>query len=131
MQKDFDRWNEAKKHIDASTFSHYVHMREVWWCSLGVNVGREEDGSAELFERPVLIINKFNRDMVLVVPLTTTAKRTPYHFVFRHRGGEVAALLSQLRLVSTKRLKRRVFRMSEPLFDEMRSALQRMIGSGS
>jgi len=27
-------WNEAKKKIDQSHFTEFVHMREVWWCSL-------------------------------------------------------------------------------------------------
>jgi mRNA interferase MazF len=130
MTKDFDGWNEAKKQIDRLPFTNYVHIREVWWCALGVNIGREENGSKGFFERPVLIVNKFNRDMVLVIPLTTSLKRTPYHIVVPHSGGEAAAVLSQLRLVSTKRLKRRMFRIPDPLFDEIRSAVQRMIGSG-
>lgn len=130
MAKDFDRWNEAKKDIEQVTFDKFVHAREVWWCSLGVNIGREEDGNADFFERPVLVINKFNRDMVLVVPLTTSPKRTPYHFRLAYNGSEVAAVLSQLRLVSTKRLRRRMWRVAEPVFDEIRSAVQRMIGGG-
>jgi len=35
--------------------------------------------------------------------LTTTPKRTPYHFLIPYNGSEVALVLSQLRLVSTKR----------------------------
>jgi mRNA interferase MazF len=127
--KDFDRWNEAKKRVERSTFTEYVHTREVWWCSLGLNVGREQDGDAS-FERPVLILRKFNREMVLVIPLTTSTKRTPYHFIFPYNATEVAAVLSQVRLVSTKRLKRRMYRMPDPLFDELRSAVQQMIGAG-
>ena len=130
MQKDFDRWNEAKKEIDRTSFRPLVHIREVWWCSLGVNVGREEDGNEEFFERPVLVLNKFNRDMVLAIPMTTTPKRTPYHFLIPYNDTEVALVLSQLRLVSTKRLKRRMYQMPDPLFDEVRSAVQRMIAAG-
>jgi len=130
MQKDFDRWNVAKKQIDGSAFTQLVHIREVWWCSLGVNVGREENGNEEFFERPVLILNKFNRDMVLAIPMTTTVRRTPYHFLIPYNGTEVALVLSQLRLVSTKRLKRRMFQMPEPLFDQVRAAVQRMIAAG-
>ena len=130
MQKDFDRWNVAKKQIDGSAFTQLVHIREVWWCSLGVNVGREENGNEEFFERPVLILNKFNRDMVLAIPMTTTVRRTPYHFLIPYNGTEVALVLSQLRLVSTKRLKRRMFQMPEPLFDQVRAAVQRMIATG-
>jgi mRNA interferase MazF len=130
MQKDFDRWNDTKKQIEQSHFTEFVHMREVWWCSLGVNVGAEENGNEEFFERPVLILNKFNSDMVLAIPMSTTIKRTPYHFVIPYNDTQVALLLSQLRLVSTKRLKRRMYQMADPLFDKVRAAVQRMIASG-
>ena len=39
--KDFDTWNMLKKHIHQKRFSAFVHAREVWWCSLGLNVGTE------------------------------------------------------------------------------------------
>ena len=79
MQKDFDRWNEKKKRINRSAFIDYVNEREVWWCTLGVNVGSEQDGSLDVFERPILVVRKFNKDTVLVVPLTSSPGRTPYH----------------------------------------------------
>jgi len=131
MHKDFDHWNDEKKNIEHTAFIDFVHMREVWWCTLGVNLGREQDGNDEFFERPVLVVRKFNQDMVLVVPLTSQPKHTPYHFVFPYNGMQVAAVISQLRLVSTKRLKRRMFRMPEPLFEQIRVAIQRMIVSGT
>jgi len=55
--KRFDEWIKQKKKLDShdSTDSLYVKEREVWWISIGVNVGAEIDGKNELFERPVLI----------------------------------------------------------------------------
>jgi mRNA interferase MazF len=69
MEKDFDRWNKKKKTLHQTHFTHFVHEREVWWCALGANVGVEADGKHDNFERPVLVLRKFNRDAVLVVPL--------------------------------------------------------------
>lgn len=79
MLKDFDTWNTLKKHIDQKQFLAFVHAREVWWCSLGLNVGHEQDGKHAAFERPILVLRKFNRESVLVVPITSQLKRTPYH----------------------------------------------------
>ena len=62
--KDFDTWNALKKHIHQKRFLAFVHAREVWWCSLGLNVGTEQDGKHTAFERPVLILRKFNRESV-------------------------------------------------------------------
>ncbi len=42
--------------------------------SIGKNVGREQNGSGRDFERPVLIIKKWNNEMVWGVPLSTKQK---------------------------------------------------------
>jgi hypothetical protein len=84
MAKDFDRWNGKKKELNGTEFSGYVHEREVWWCALGVNVGVEADGKHDNFERPVLIVRKFSRDSVLIIPLTTRTQIRPYHVMFEH-----------------------------------------------
>jgi hypothetical protein len=70
MQKDFDTWNNLKKEIHTKDIRRFCDPREIWWCSIGINIGSEEDGKNKLFERPVLIIRVFNRHMVRIVPLT-------------------------------------------------------------
>lgn len=117
MKKDFDKWNEKKKKIHNRVFNVFVHTREVWWCALGTNVGVEADGKHDNFERPVLVVRKFSREAVLVVPVTTKVKRdNVYHAVYLHEGREFSAVLSQLRLISTKRLIRKVFVMDSGTF---------------
>ena len=125
--KDFDTWNQLKKLIHQKEFSAFVHAREVWWCSLGLNVGTEQDGKHDAFERPVVILRKFNRESVLIAPITSQLKRTPYHVRFTHDGTEYAIIISQVRLISTRRLRRRMFRMPEDKFAGVLSALQRML----
>ena len=127
MSKDFNRWNKKKKTLNEEEFNGFVHEREVWWCALGVNVGVEADGKHENFERPVLILKKFNRDSVLVVPLTSRAKPNPYQWPFSHRGELYAAVISQIRLISTKRLLRRMYRMSGSGFDDIKRLVMLMI----
>ena len=129
--KDFDQWNALKKHIHQKRFLAFVHAREVWWCSLGLNVGTEQDGKHTAFERPVLILRKFNRESVLIAPITSQLKRTPYHVRFTHDGTEYAVIISQVRLISTRRLRRRIFRMPEDTLGAVLSALQQMIGQGT
>jgi mRNA interferase MazF len=127
MEKDFDRWNARKKFLHASRFSDFVHEREVWWCALGVNIGVEADGKHGDFERPVLVLMKFNRDSVLVVPLTSRPKPNPYQMPFRHAGKLYAAVFSQLRMVSTKRLLRKMYRMDSEIFQDIKDVVLVMI----
>jgi mRNA interferase MazF len=123
MTKEFDRWNEKKKALDRTEFDDYVHEREVWWCALGLNVGVEADGKNDDFDRPVLVLRKFNRDSVLIVPLSSRIKDNPYHVKFQHEGETAAAVISQIRLVSTKRLLRRMYRMDSGIFDTIQRAV--------
>lgn len=72
--KNFNGWNEVKKitHNNNAPIGSFPKEREIWWSSVGVNIGVETDGKHETFERPVLIIRVFNQEMLWVVPVTST-----------------------------------------------------------
>ena len=123
FMKDFDTWNIQKKKIHQSEFSGFIHEREIWWCSLGLNIGDEEDGKNENFERPILVLKKFNRKIVLIIPLTTKIKENPYYFSFTHDGVRFAVILSQIRLISTSRLSRRIRKIDVLLFNVIKQEL--------
>lgn len=127
-EKNFDGWNAEKKKLHGHAFADYVHTREVWWCAVGVNVGVEADGKHDNFERPVLVLRKFSRDAVLVVSLTSRVKKdNPYHVIVPHKGKEFAAVISQIRLVSTKRLKRKIYEMNVVLFGRVQRRVLNML----
>lgn len=125
MQKDFDHWNTLKKKLDSSQPHFYFHEREVWWTSLGLNIGDEQDGKNRYFERPVLILKKFNNRVALVLPLTTTNKTNlfvqPIYASFLKRKSFI--ILSQIRLISTKRLLRREGRIDSLQFSRIQQRL--------
>ena len=56
--KNFDQWNELKKHINHRRSNFFVKERQIWYVHLGHNVGFEEDGKGGDFKRPVLILKK-------------------------------------------------------------------------
>lgn len=95
--------------MDAKAVSRSLFFaeREVWWSSLGVNVGVEVDGKNEGFERPILILKKFNGEMVWAAPLTTKKKASIYfqEIVLGERLCWVC--LTQIRVLSAKRLRRK------------------------
>ncbi len=49
MKKDFGKWHEKKTRVNEAEDTALFHEREVWWCTLGANIGYEQDGSSELF----------------------------------------------------------------------------------
>ena len=125
MQKDFDGWNEQKKEVDARKDILLYHERDIRWCRLGTNVGFEQDGTGVGRARPVLVIKAFNRHVCLVVPLTTSTKRNPYHISIGLVEDRLASvIISQLRLVDTKRLTIKIIRLNKSKFDEIRKAIK-------
>ena len=105
MKKDFDKWNKRKKRLNGDSLRLFFHEREVWWCSVGVNVGFEQDGRGVCFARPVLIFKKFNNEVFWAIPLSTKIKKGKF-YVPIELGDTVprVVIVSQLRLVDAKRL---------------------------
>lgn len=111
---EFDRWNKKKQMLASDRYvCHiYPHRGEVWICSLGWNVGREQNGNTQDFMRPVLIINRFNSELFWVVPLSTKQKEIDYYYNYTDAAGnDVSVILAQMRLVSIKRLQRYMHRL--------------------
>lgn len=112
--KDFDGWIEKKK------LSHYqvktpplFKERDIWWVSIGVNVGFEEDGKNGNFVRPVLIVKKFNRELFLGIPMSTKLKDNKYYVPVSVKQRTVSVMISQLRVFSSKRMWNKLTELDE------------------
>jgi mRNA-degrading endonuclease toxin of MazEF toxin-antitoxin module len=132
LNKEFDARNIVKKHINNERRVVYVHAREVWWCAIGVNIGAEVDGKNEHFERPVLVIKVYNRESLFVVPITSRAQENKFHIpiVICSASGAVRTVwvkLTQSRVISTKRLLRKVDVVNRVTFDQVRHAVKRFL----
>jgi mRNA interferase MazF len=108
--KDFDSWNSRKKEVNDSHRKLFYHEREVWWSSVGVNVGYEIDGKNENFERPVLVLRKVNQNQFIGLPITSQDKKGFFYVEARFSDDEGAGNvnISQLRVFSSNRLLRKM-----------------------
>jgi len=104
MHKDFANWHKTKETIDNKGGFASFKEREIWWCSLGVNIGHEEDGKGPMKTRPVLILKKFNKRLFWGVPLTTQIKDNTHYYEFNFLNKRQSIMLTQLRLWDAKRL---------------------------
>ena len=86
--------------------------REVWWCSIGINIGHEQDGKNLLYERPVLIIKVFNKDLVAILPIISSDKIGKYYYPLIQMEQSSVLVLSQIRTISSKRLLRKINEVS-------------------
>ncbi|MCX6786231.1 MAG: type II toxin-antitoxin system PemK/MazF family toxin [Candidatus Kaiserbacteria bacterium] len=120
MEKDYQIWTPIKKNLNNTEEPRlFFHEREIWYCHLGENIGFEQDGRGDDFLRPVVIIRKFNNEIFWGVPLTRTQKDLPFYFAFmlqndaEESGEKSTAVLSQVRLIDAKRLRRMIGYISE------------------
>ncbi len=127
--KNFDEWNIKKKKIDNSQKRITPSKKQIWWASLGLNIGDEENGKNHNFERPILTVKTFNRNIFLGIPVTSVDRKgQKFYFPISYNDNIRYLILSQIRLFSTKRLLRKVDKISVEEFAEMKIALKKVIG---
>jgi mRNA interferase MazF len=128
MQKDFDDWNEQKKKTHERNDAPFCHKRELWWCALGVNIGFEQDGSGDEYRRPVLVLKSMSKQTFLAIPLTTATNNHPLRpAIGLVEGKEARALLSQMRVIDTKRLVRKIGYLEQAVFDRIRKTAKDLL----
>jgi mRNA interferase MazF len=128
MDKDWDGWNQRKQEVHKHKTVPFFHEREVWWCSLGVNIGAEQDGTGKNYDRPVVVVRGFNKDIFFGVALTGKKKAGKYYFnLGKIEGREASAILSQVRLIDAKRLVRKSMTLDQALFERLKAALQKTL----
>lgn len=127
LQK-FVAWIRIKAKIHILDRSIYFREGEIWWVNLGANVGHEEEGKNDNFERPILVLKKFNEHLLWAVPLTTkTKENNHYYYQYLLNNKEYAAILPQLRILSSKRLIRRIGVFPVENFEKIREEIKKLI----
>ena len=76
----------------------------VFWCSLGENIGDEENGKGDNFRRPVLILKKFNQNLFWGVPLSSKLKDNKYYIKVSLNKEAQSVMVPQLRILYSRRL---------------------------
>src|SRR3977135_3027575 len=77
MQQDCSGGARQKEQRHAQHHTPTFQEREIWWRSVGVNVGHEMDGKNQFYNLPVLIVRKLGihlkRDTLCHQPLSVMA----------------------------------------------------------
>jgi len=103
--KRFLEWIKLKEKLHIlSSKPPLFKESEIWWCSLGENIGREINGKSDLFSRPVLIFKKLSSDTFLGLPTTSQDRKGSWYVEITYGGKIVTVILSQARVLDYKRL---------------------------
>ncbi|MCB0010742.1 MAG: type II toxin-antitoxin system PemK/MazF family toxin [Anaerolineales bacterium] len=127
MPDDFDKWNTVKKQLHGRKKRSSFKDRDIVWCSIGMNVGNEVFGKSQDYTRPVLVVRRFNRDLFLGVPLTSTLSGSPYYHEITFKGNRQSVLLRQIRTFDSRRVYNVMGRLPESQFRGVLAALTAMI----
>ena len=126
--KIFVAWTKIKVMVHLSERKIYPKIKEIWWASLGQNIGVEINGKNENFERPVAVIKVFNRFGVLAAPISSTVKDDKYCVRFINNEGEEKIInISQIRSISTKRLLRKMGDLSVEDFEKVKKVFKQLV----
>lgn len=96
MNDAFSQWIQQKDDLHENKMRVYFHEREIWFAALGKNIGSEQDGPGIKFLRPVVVVKKFNNEILWGIPLTKTKKTGEYHFSFNFLA-KTSCIKAQLR----------------------------------
>jgi hypothetical protein len=109
MPKDFARWISLKEKIELRTKTKNPKRNEIWYASIGENIGNEVCGKNHLFERPVYVLERLGNGCI-IIPLSTKSGNPKFRYTFVSviNGKMSSALLDQVRFISNKRFDRKL-----------------------
>lgn len=106
--KAFQEWCKLKIALWRKESKVIFKQGDIWWCSLGMNLGEEIFGKGAKFTRPVLIFRKFTSSSFLGLPLTMQEKQGTWYVEIKTRGIRRWAILNQARILDKRRLTSRI-----------------------
>jgi len=116
MVKEFYKWYMLKELLHNAKKEQYFKERDIFWASIGINIGYEQDGKGEIFSRPILVVKKYNKNIFFGVPLSTKIKDGTFFFTFTLNEKLSSALLVQGRIYDTKRLENKIGKIEQKDF---------------
>lgn len=123
--KRFLEWIGLKQKLHEHEYNPpLITEGDLWWCSVGENVGIEANGKHDHFTRPVVVLKKFGRLGFLGIPTTTRQREGSWYVPFTHQGIAEIAMLNQGRVLSYKRLDRKMGTLDDADFQTIREAYQ-------
>ena len=111
-EKDFKTWISLKEQLHYSSKHPSISNGEVWWASVGENVGSEICGKGKKYMRPVIIFRKLNKYSFLAIPLTSKNHKGSWYAHFELNNKKQTAVVSQIECMSILRLWRKIGELS-------------------
>lgn len=123
--KRFLEWIRVKERLDRQQHEPpLVSEGDLWWISIGMNVGSEIYGKDSLFSRPAIIYKKFSHGFYFVIPTTTTPRKGSWYVPFNHQERYEVACLHQARAIDHRRLSTKLGTIDEADFARIKEGFR-------
>lgn len=130
LKEKFNNWNVRKQEIQFSERTKNIHFKEgeIWWCSVGQNIGSESFGKGEEFRRPILIFRKLSADLCIALPMTSKEKKDGSWFIdITFQNEKSWVLLYQIRTFNKKRFQRKIGELDGKDFSRVKQKLEKLL----
>jgi mRNA-degrading endonuclease toxin of MazEF toxin-antitoxin module len=118
-------WFKLKSILGVKEKSILFREREIWWCSIGINIGDEQNGKNESFNRPVLILRKITKTSFVGLPMTSKNKIGSWYVPITLHGKTSIILLHQVRLWDSRRLNSKIGQLDWKDYKEVKRRFTR------
>lgn len=118
--KTFQSWCKLKIVLWGKENKIIFKQGDIWWCSLGMNLGEEMFGKGEKFTRPVFVFRKFTSNSFLGLSLTRQEKQGSWYVEITIHGEKNWVMLNQARILDKKRLINRVVALDTNDFQKVK-----------
>jgi mRNA interferase MazF len=123
MVKDYNEWKEKKAELNSYVGTPpQVRAGDIWWASVGDNIGSEINGKGELFSRPFLILKVTGNGFYFGIPLSTRIKFNKQYIFLKSGTKDAVACLHQSQAIDFRRLSDRITTVSNDELDRIRKA---------
>ena len=123
--KKHNEWNEIKKSLDTKECKINFKERDIYWGSIGENIGFEQNGKGQDFSRPILVVKKLNKQLFFGVPLSTTLRNGSYYYNFNFMDKQdSSALLVQAKVYDIKRIDKKLRMINKDDFQSLKVKLR-------
>lgn len=127
MIKQFLQWIGLKEKLHATDHAApLVSERDLWWASLGENIGSEINGKSDRFTRPVVILKKLTHGFYLVAPTTTQKREGSWYASVRFGQQDEYVCLHQIRTIDFRRLYSKLGQLSSADFAIIKDAFRKL-----
>ena len=127
-QDRFDEWNCLKKSLHSKQEIIRFKEMEIYFLSIGKNIGYESYGKDDLFLRPVLVYKKLNHQTFIGIPLTSKEKVGSYYFTFNYKKDKKStAMFNQMRVFDIKRTEYYSGKISKNTFTNLKKELKKFM----